>query len=415
MDTVFIKRIFENIYNKRFHPLYIPGLFFAVLIRCLSPWLNVRLMLIGMDRVGNLYPFLWYLVEKEGQRPAVPVYDIHFFSPHTDVVSNTQWKKMVEGRARIFPFRRIIWPVYKWLHFIPGGRQHLIRYPVEAENRVLQACCAREKPFFSFSEDEEMFGQRELQRIGLPPGASFICFHSRDSYYLNKTQPGNDWAYHDYRDSKIENYAGAIEKYLEDKDCYAVRMGALVQEPLATKHPRIIDYAANGSRTDFLDVYLSAKCRFFLGTDCGLTIFPEVFRRPVIVANKVSICYMPRYMARGVVILKKWFLKTEKRFMTLEEIFKFRIQDIKPRELGITLIENTPEEILAAMEEVDAMLEGGWKSSADDERMQKRFWELFGKEKWHAPMLRVGQKFLQDNAGLFGLLTVLNEPGVQRQ
>ena len=73
---------------------------------------------------------------------------------------------------------------------------------------------------------------------------------------------------HDYRDSEISTYVEAAE-VLAEMGYTVFRMGALVKETLVSKHPRVIDYATNGMRTEFLDVFLGAYCAFCISTGSG--------------------------------------------------------------------------------------------------------------------------------------------------
>jgi len=68
--------------------------------------------------------------------------------------------------------------------------------------------------------------------------------------------------------------------------------------------------------------------------------------------------------------------------------------------LNLELIENTPEEILAATIEMDERLNGTWKSTQKDEELQKRFWALFGPDKLKSPDLRIGAEYLRQNKNL---------------
>lgn len=76
----------------------------------------------------------------------------------------------------------------------------------------------------------------------------------RESEAIGWTK-SRDWSYHNYRDSDVSTYIKAAEAIAEMG--YTVfRMGALVKEPLVSKHPKVIDYATNGMRTEFLDIFL---------------------------------------------------------------------------------------------------------------------------------------------------------------
>jgi putative glycosyltransferase (TIGR04372 family) len=66
-------------------------------------------------------------------------------------------------------------------------------------------------------------------------------------------------------------------------------MGALVKEPLVSRNPKVIDYASNGMRTEFLDVFLGAHCNFCISTGSGWDSIPTIFRRPIMFVNHLPI------------------------------------------------------------------------------------------------------------------------------
>ncbi len=42
-------------------------------------------------------------------------------------------------------------------------------------------------------------------------------------------------------------------------------------------------------RTDFMDIYLSAKCKFFITSGVGLMAIPMIFRRPLLCVNYIPL------------------------------------------------------------------------------------------------------------------------------
>ena len=63
-------------------------------------------------------------------------------------------------------------------------------------------------------------------------------------------------------------------------------------------------------------------------------------------------------------------------------------------ELGLEVIENTPDEIRAVSIEMDERLNGTWETTEEDEELQQKFWTLFGPNKLKSPDLRIGAEFL---------------------
>ncbi|SVD56431.1 uncharacterized protein METZ01_LOCUS409285, partial [marine metagenome] len=230
-------------------------------------------------------------------------------------------------------------------------------------------------------------------------------FHARDTAYLDAVNCNLDWNYHNFRDSSIQNYVLAAEEMTNRGYC-AVRMGAIVKEPVKTLNPLIIDYASNGMRTDFNDIYIGSHCRFFICSDGGMSVIPEIFRIPVIYTNWTLIGKLitSSTTVSGLVIFKKFYLKKEKRFMTFSEIMNLEFGGIDTNnifeKLNLELIENTPEEISAVTVEMDERLSGNWKETVIDKKLQQKFWDLFEHYTLKSPDLRIGADYLRQNKHL---------------
>ncbi len=248
----------------------------------------------------------------------------------------------------------------------------------------------------SFSNKEEVRGKKLLDKIGVRDW--FICFHSRDAAYLNKEWGKGD-GYHQFRNCNVKNYLKAAE-YIADQGGYALRMGAAVDQKISSEE-RVIDYA-NNFRTEFGDIYLTAKCKFFLGNTAGLYLVGTIFNVPLALANIVPIHYPP--MRKGdLYIPKKIWSKKEKRFLTFKEMIAqgtvqkadfYHKRDMVPRE-------NTAEEILDLATEMNQRLDGTWKEDKEDEILQKKYKSLFPKGcHCYGFRSRIGAKFLRENKHL---------------
>jgi len=239
--------------------------------------------------------------------------------------------------------------------------------------------------------------------MGVPKDAKYVCFHARDSAYLSSVMPKENWHYHDFRDSRIENYLPAVEG-LAERGYYCFRMGAVVKNKIQTHHPMIIDYASRW-RTEFLDMYLSATCHFFIASGSGIDSVTGVFRRPIVFVNGIPLEYAPSWDSQFLYIPKKLWLLRERRFLSFREILETGIgrflESEKYQKHGIEVLENTPDEIADVCLEMDERLRGTWSSTEEDEALQKRFWGLFPQSHLHGRFLsRVGASFLRQNRGL---------------
>jgi len=212
----------------------------------------------------------------------------------------------------------------------------------------------------TFTEEEEERGRAFLSEIGIGEDDWFVCMHDRDPAYLDAHIPKESdlWRTRDFRNCRIENYLKAAE-YITSKGGYVFRMGAIVDHALPdTGNPRIIDYAAN-HRGDFLDIYLPAKCRFFLGSDSGLFVISTIFDVPVALANCIFIGLNP-FRRDDLFILKLLREKKSGDFLTFDEALKIGFYDTcskHPEALGFEILENTDDEILDLAREMIDRLE----------------------------------------------------------
>lgn len=319
--------------------------------------------------------------------------------------SNQQLKKMWGRRFHVYPF---VASLLRLNELIPGGKAHKVPWhPEEDTHRLIKSTPSH----VYFTKDEEHRGAIELQGLGVAPKTPFICFHARDTAYMASVYPGVDLAYHDYRDSSIQNHLPAVEK-LAERGLYSLRMGAVVKDPISSDNPRVIDYATIG-HTDFLDVYLAAKCKFFVASDTGLHALPLLFRRPIVLVNMVRLDGNLTWFPNQVMIPKKIWSLDEERYLTVSEMLRVDyeiLQEVEHLQVGyqlikrrLEMIENTPDEIFDAVSEMDDRLNGTWKNTKEDDLLQDRFWALFDKEPLKADreyLSRIGAKYLRQNQDL---------------
>jgi putative glycosyltransferase (TIGR04372 family) len=397
---------------------------FAVIMRLLSPIRIIRLISIDVGRIGGAYLGDLYLSEKKCGNHHSKYKDIFYFDfrgPKKNV--NKQWMKMWKREINILFFSGFAQYVDRTNRFFPGYEKYQLNYsdpfPTAEEcinylenkdfniykkyNRHLKSILKVNQPNLSFTLEENELGIKYLKKIGIPNKASFICFHNRDSAYLNTIKDNHDWSYHDFRDSSVENYLSAAEEMIS-QGYYAVRIGSITKEKIKVTNPKLIDYANSGMRTDFLDIYLSDKCRFIICSNSGISFPAEVFKKPLVYVNWTNPRTVPVYSKKGLVIFKKFYLKSEKRFMTFLEIINLKFGGSNTNQifsdLGLEIIENTPEEIRTVTIEMDERLNGTWESAKGDEELQQSFWDLFGKEKLKSPNFHIGADYLRNNKDL---------------
>lgn len=257
----------------------------------------------------------------------------------------------------------------------------------------------------SFTKGELEEGRNILEQMGVPADKPFVCVHARDSAYLKQIPhqfTKTDFSHHNHRNADILNYMSAMEE-LSDRGYTVIRMGSMVEKPIRTNNNSIIDYAESHWQNDFMDVYLSAHCDFFLCSNAGIHGLPRIFRRPVFYINTTELHGL--WGKTNYFIPKKYRFVKGKRFLTFREILKNfsilgKFKDLK-KEAGIELVENSPEEIKQASNEIHQRINGTWICSEEDEEDQANFQAVLKSFAPHAcGFFRIGKHFLRHHRDL---------------
>ena len=361
-------------------PLYIFALPIAILVRLMSPWYLVRFGSLISSRIGHLAANIEiYLCEKEeGINVPVRSYiDIFFFA--SKPICNEQLAKMWMRTLRIWP-TWVLAPVNSIIGILPGGAKHQIGHNTQ-NDRDVHNLLDRYPVHLKFTIEEENIGLANLNLMGIVSGTPFVCFLIRDSEYLDKQMPGSDWSYHSYRDCSIENFILAAEE-LVSRGYFVIRMGAKVGKGFPTENSRIIDYATNGMRTDFMDIYLGAKCSFCVSTGAGWDAVPSwLFRKPAVFTNLVPLGYIPTFRHDFIIISKKHIDLSTNQELSLSQIFNrglgYCMSASEYEVQNVNLIENSQEEIRDAVLEMEERITGIRITNENDLHLQNRFWRLF--------------------------------------
>lgn len=358
-------------------------------VRMLRPFVKVRFGTLFVSRLGHLAGNTeCYLCERDAgiNRPK-RVFDI--WCPQGKP-ANEQLFKMLR---RVLPVSSFAGDVNemgrRWAWW---QREHT--FSDANWGRDIHNVMERYPPHLKLTKSEEMRGQRALRMLGIPEGAKWVCIINRDPMFLRATEPGQDYSYHDFRNSSIQNYREAAVALI-DRGYYVIRMGRFVEEPMKLQAPKFLDYAIHPIRCDFLDVYLGAKCEFTISNGCGFDGIPMIFRRPICFVNETPFEYLSTWMPNSLAIWKH-HVKDGKR-MTPAEIVASGAglfhHSQQYKNAGITLQENTAAEIIDAALEMLAL-----------PQEPQKFWDSYPRSKsphnglplHGAIRLRIGSKFLAD-------------------
>jgi putative glycosyltransferase (TIGR04372 family) len=350
----------------------------VLLCRLLRPIVLIRFGWLRGSRIGHLvFESDLYLCERRARLHPRRSLDLFYFeSPPC----NRQVAAMLRRRLFVSPLVRRL---DRMNRAIPGGDAHAA--PIFGRDtfctpRDTHDLIANSPPNLVLTKTEQERCGRQLEQLGIPADAEIVCLHNRDSAYLRHQFPHMHWDYHAYRDFPVDDFQPAIEELLR-RGCYVVRVGQDVEQRLVCSSPRVVDYASSPHRSDLLDVYLCWRCRFFVGNSSGLFLLATAFRRPVVSVNNVPL-ESTAICARGDLVLPKPLWSEEKgRLLSFAEVVACGAASFYLGEqyaaAGLRAINNDPEDIRAAVAEMDDRLRGQFTDTPRDLELAQQFKRVF--------------------------------------
>lgn len=252
----------------------------------------------------------------------------------------------------------------------------------------------------SFNNQEHQLAGKLFEKLGVDTSARFVCLLVRDSDYLQKYLPSSDWNYHDFRNADIATYQKAA-LYLANKSYTVIRMGKGVKTKFNLRHPLIIDYATHALRSDFLDMYLSAHCHFFISTSSGLDAVPQLFRKPILFTNVAPFQAQLQYWYPcELFITKKVRDKLTNKLIGFKELNDYfnepsdKVTEVLKRN-NLLLMDNTEDEIFDVVKEMEKRLSNSWQETLEELVLQRNFKNLL-------PLSMISDnKMLSENPNVF--------------
>lgn len=163
-------------------------------------------------------------------------------------------------------------------------------------------------------------------------------------------------------------------------------------------------------KSDWMDVFLCAQCRFFIGTSSGLLTIAMSFNVPLVITNFLPGQAFYYFTSRDIIIPRLCWSKSENRTMNFREMvfppIGTFVSQFHYKEFGLEVRENTPEEIRDVVQEMLSRFNATLKYTEEDENLQERFkalaepcGELYG-DKGVAINARIGRDFIRKHASL---------------
>ena len=275
-------------------------------------------------------------------------------------------------------------------------RKYCYAINTQAEYVNIQRQYIGRKPILSLTEFDRERGRCWLKEFGVPVDAWFVCLHCRQDGYV-------DGEYQSYRNADINSFVPAIEA-ITQRGGWVIVMGHANSKILPSMD-RVIDYAHLKEKSDWMDIFLCAECKFFLGTSSGLSAVAQVFGVPVISTNSAPMSMVGGFGSHDLSIQKLIWSNMNQRLLSFREIFDSEVGnyrfDYLYSKADLIVIDNDPEDIKQVALEMIDFLEGKYVYYLEDEQLQSKFKALMRPVHYsYGTISRVGRDFLRKYVSL---------------
>lgn len=228
-------------------------------------------------------------------------------------------------------------------------------------------------PKLKFTNQEQILGNQFVSEHCNNP-KKFVCLSVRDSSYLTAIY-GQELLKNNHRDSKIDSFFDAATT-LANSGFSIFRMGAIVNQRFINAHPQVFDYATNGMRNEFLDVYLGANCTFAITTDTGIDSVPKIFGRPLLYVNLLPV-FASWIVTLNAIIYPKIITDASKSIIyNLKELIDREIVTRQKfeayKDAGVEIRDLSSEELVEAVTEMAQRVEGTFVETPEQREMQAK-------------------------------------------
>jgi putative glycosyltransferase (TIGR04372 family) len=245
----------------------------------------------------------------------------------------------------LFPYQRYIGRSFMAYPGDGGNAEHWTSAGARASMEWTEKSL---EPLLKLDKEELQNGDTRLQSLGVPKGGWYVGLHVREGGFYNEAQGGSN----EHRNARIEDYLPAI-KEVTGRGGWVVRLGDVSMLPLPEDIPGVIDYALSTEKSEEMDMFLLATCRFIIGTTTGLTTAAQCFGTPMVLVNCLSGDW--QLWTGNIDFITKLIYDTrQRRHLSYREVYtesfqKLLIDNQLMQRKGFIAKANSPEDILQAV------------------------------------------------------------------
>ena len=386
-----IKNPWRFLFYLNYYISFPIALIFVILIRIISSFYLVRWACIKSSRIGHLTldTTIYYLYKKNNLEK-FPKKHLDIFYMRYDVANKTI-ASFLKNKFLFFPssFMHAVDKINNIFEkILPTEDIHLIGMhkhdknllpKVPWLNRDIYGAINNSPSIHNFSEYQENKGREFLASLNINSEDKFVCLYVRDEAYLKKEFRTNDWSYHNFRNHDIDNFYMCADQ-LTKRGYHVIRMGSVVEKKFDNKGNKMIfDYGSSNCRSDFLDIYLLAKCNLCISTSGGLDNVSLIFKVPVLLIGVLPIGDIQSYYKNVMVTSRTIYSKKLNRNLTLSEIFQLKLgySYTSDEYNDFTIEVLSSETITNSMLELLKLMNNNFYLEEDDNILQEKFKKKF--------------------------------------
>ena len=287
----------------------------------IKKFLLIRFGFVHSDRIGHFAANTeLYLCQKKRFKKNKKTIDLFYFP--TDPC-NTQLAEMIKRKITFYP-KILIRPfclISRKLEFL---KEHVTGRTFRSDHDIKNFYEAYPSQI-EFSSNEINFGEKILKKMN-PTNRPIVLLIIRDEKYLKSVTQGNSFSYHNHRDDDISRYKNLIQ-HITNSGYFAIRMGKIVKNKININNKNFLDYPFSKFKNDFMDIFLGYKCKLCISNVTGYDAVPTIFRRPLLFLGSIPVGFMLTSSSRFINTFYDHYSYLLKRNLTLEEIFKYKLDD----------------------------------------------------------------------------------------
>jgi len=377
--------------------IYCFGIATILILKILKYFVKIKFCRVYSERIGHL------TINFDNAILSVTK-NTYLLCFHSSKVSNNFILSIFKKQKNIF-FNSIFKYFYNAILLVNSNSDLIISWkqyqPEFCFNLILNSKIVF--PSYSDSELDKIFSKYNVKK-------DFVCLHARNNLYLEKHSI-TDKNFHNFRNFNFEDYELVIN-FLKKKNNSIIKIGETFSEETFKFKKKDFFTSTNFHFNEEIDYLLNAYSRYNVIGNSGITGISSILRKKIIYVNFIPL-NLPNlsYCSPSSLILpKKIFDNKKNRFLTFKEnvLINYSIHseiDLYSKH-HLTVINNSPQEILDAVIEMEQRLIGYNENNCA--KLNDQFWKSItinnNDEKINylknELKLSISNKFLKNNQNL---------------